>query len=165
MVGVLFVCMGNICRSPMAEGVFRHLALASGLSESPRTGIVIDSAGTSGYHVGDPPDRRGQRVARGYGIDLSGLRSRRVESHDFEDFDMVLAMDEDNLALLRERCPPDHHDRIELFLDYAPDVPFSELPDPYYGDESDFERCYSLVEQAAKGLLEKVIAEYFPELA
>lgn len=164
MFGVLFVCMGNICRSPMAEGVFRHLALEAGLTESPRTGIIIDSAGTSGYHVGDPPDRRGQRVAKRYGIDLSGLRSRRVERHDFDDFDMILAMDEDNMALLRERCPPDLHERLGIFLDYAPDIPFSELPDPYYGDEADFERCYSLVEQAAQGLLAKIIAEQFPDL-
>ncbi len=164
MVGVLFVCMGNICRSPMAEGVFRHLALEAGLTESPRTGIIIDSAGTTGYHVGDPPDRRGQRVALGHGIDLSSLRARRVERHDFDDFDMILAMDEDNLAHLRERCPSGLHDRLEVFLDYAPDIPFSELPDPYYGDETDFERCYSLVEQAARGLLAKVIAEHFPHL-
>ena len=146
----------------MAEGVFRKMVLDAGLSESPRTGVIIDSAGTTGYHAGDPPDPRGCRVAARAGVDLTRLRARRVEVHDFEHFDMILAMDENNMAHLKKMCPPDYAHRIERFLDYAPSVPFSELPDPYYGEEADFEHCLDLVRTASAGLLEKVIAEHFP---
>lgn len=164
MTGVLFVCMGNICRSPMAEGVFRKLALDAGISESPRTGLIIDSAGTTGYHAGDAPDPRGRAVAARHQIDMSGFRARRVECHDFDHFDMVLGMDTENLRNMAKICPPGREERMKRFLDFAPGIPFADLPDPYYGDEQDFERCYELVHEAATGLLEHVINEFFPEL-
>lgn len=148
-VSVLFVCMGNICRSPTAHGVFRALVRAEGLEQQ----IVIDSAGTHAYHVGNPPDRRAQETALRRGIDLADLVARRVESDDFVRFDYVLAMDRDNYAALREICPPGHGDRLRLFMDFAADLGVSEVPDPYYGGANGFERVFDLVQAGAEGLL------------
>ncbi len=152
MVKVLFVCMGNICRSPTAHGVFRELVRREGLEDA----IQIDSAGTHAYHVGNPPDQRAQATARNRGIDLSDLRARQVSPEDFERFDYVLAMDEENLAILRELCPPGREDRLRLFLDFAPQRPEREVPDPYYGGPQGFEHVFDLVEEAARGLLEDI---------
>ncbi len=152
MVKVLFVCMGNICRSPTAHGVFRELVRREGLEDA----IQIDSAGTHAYHVGNPPDQRAQATARNRGIDLSDLRARQVTPEDFERFDYVLAMDEENLAILRELCPPGREDRLRLFLDFAPQRPEREVPDPYYGGPQGFEHVFDLVEEAARGLLEDI---------
>ena len=152
MVKVLFVCMGNICRSPTAHGVFRELVRRDGLEDA----IQIDSAGTHAYHVGNPPDQRAQATARNRGIDLSDLRARQVSPEDFERFDYVLAMDEENLAILRELCPPGREDRLRLFLDFAPQRPEREVPDPYYGGPQGFEHVFDLVEEAARGLLEDI---------
>lgn len=152
MVKVLFVCMGNICRSPTAEGVFGKLVNEAGLNDI----IEIDSAGTHAYHVGEPPDARAQRHAMNRGIDLSLLRARRARAEDFEYFDYVLAMDEDNFQHLLQICPEQHEDKLQLFLDYAPHLTYKEVPDPYYGGAKGFDNVLDLVEHAAAGLLEHI---------
>jgi protein-tyrosine phosphatase len=150
---VLFVCMGNICRSPAAEGVFRHLVEQQGLSGK----IIIDSAGTHDYHIGDAPDARSQAAAARRGYDLSGLRARQVVRDDFSTFDYVLAMDEANLGLLQQLCPEDCRDRLKLFLEFADDDALREVPDPYYGGAQGFEQVLDLVENAGRGLLREII--------
>lgn len=150
---VLFVCMGNICRSPTAEGVFRHLVEAQGLTEK----IIVDSAGTHNYHVGDAPDARSQAAAERRGYDLSRLRARQVVRDDFSTFDYVLAMDEGNLGLLRQQCPEANRGKLKLFLAYADNVELREVPDPYYGGAQGFEQVLDLVENAARGLLRDII--------
>jgi len=150
MVSVLFVCLGNICRSPTAEGVFRDLVTREGLS----TNIRIDSAGTHAYHVGEEPDGRAQAEAKRRGIDISGLRGRQACVQDFRDFDYVLAMDRSNHQNLMNICPMDLEDRLAMFLDYAPNVDRREVPDPYY--EGGFDRVYEMIEQAAQGLLDDI---------
>ena len=147
---LLFVCMGNICRSPTAEGAFRNYAL----ERAPELSIHIDSAGTHAYHAGEPPDARARRAAERRGIDLSGLRARRIDATDFERFDLILAMDLLNLETLRERCPVEHHGRLHLLLDFAAQSNVQEVPDPYYGGLQGFERVLDLVEDASAGLLE-----------
>ena len=149
-VRVLFVCMGNICRSPTAEGVFKGLVEQAGLSAS----IISDSAGTHDYHVGDPPDPRSQRSAGKRGYDLRGLRARQVNRQDFDDFDYVLAMDETNLRLLRDLCPPRQAHKLRLFMEFGDETQPREVPDPYYGGPQGFERVLDLVEQSARGLLD-----------
>ncbi len=151
-IAVLFVCMGNICRSPTAHGVFRSLVDREGLAHA----ISIDSAGTHAYHVGNPPDRRAQATASGRGIDLSDLVARRVEVEDFERFDYLLAMDQDNFLALSEICPGPHLEKIHMFMDFAPHMRTREVPDPYYGGPSGFERVFDLVEAAAEGLLQDI---------
>lgn len=146
---VLFVCMGNICRSPTAEAVFRHLLA----SEGGGLEVVVDSAGTHAYHVGEPPDGRSMEAARRRGIVMDDLRARRVSEDDFAAFDLVLAMDDDNLALLRRMAPSEYRERIKLFLDFAPQAGRREVPDPYYGGENGFEDVLDLVEAGARGLL------------
>lgn len=152
MVKVIFVCMGNICRSPTAEVVFRHLVESAGVSEH----FLIDSAGTHDYHIGSPPDKRTQHAALQRGYDMSGLRGRQVEVADFDRFDYVLAMDHANLATLRRLCPDGKRERLGLFLEYASRHDEREVPDPYYGGGKGFERVLDLVEDAAEGLLEHI---------
>ena len=155
-VSVLFVCMGNICRSPTAHGVFEHLVADEGLQAL----IRVDSAGTHAYHVGEPPDRRAQVTARERGIDLSRQRARQAVARDFEEFDYVVAMDLDNHDLLSELCPPGHQGKLHLFMDFA-EAPLSrEVPDPYYGGAQGFERVFDMVEEAALGLLEAIRREH-----
>ncbi len=147
---VLFVCLGNICRSPTAEGVLRALAAR----EAPDLTLEVDSAGTAGYHVGDPPDPRTRAAAARRGYDLSMLRARVVEPTDFERFDLILAMDRENLRVLRRRAPAGAHQRLRLFLEFAPHGHAAEdVPDPYYGGANGFEEVLDLVEAAARGLL------------
>jgi protein-tyrosine phosphatase len=146
---VLFVCMGNICRSPSVEGVFRGYVTR----ELPDLYIEIDSAGTHDYHVGEPPDPRAQRAAERRGIDLSGLRARRVSAKDFERFDLIVAMDPLNVAALEDLCPEDRRARIRLLLEFAPEAGRSDVPDPYYGGSNGFEYVLDLAEQASAGLL------------
>jgi protein-tyrosine phosphatase len=148
-VSVLFVCMGNICRSPTAEGVFRHFVNEAGLNEE----ITVDSAGTHAYHVGEPPDRRAMAAAERRGVSLVGLKARRVTDDDFERFDHIIAMDEDNLIRLPEQSTDEYRDKISLFLSFAVDTE-TEVPDPYYGGGAGFERVLDLVEKASRGLLE-----------
>jgi len=147
---VLFVCMGNICRSPTAEGVFRKVLEA----RAPGLAVQVDSAGTHAYHVGEPPDSRAQRAALRRGVDLSTQRARRVTEQDFTHFELVLAMDELNRAALLEICPVERRGRVRLLLEFAPHVGHSEVPDPYYGGSNGFEHVLDLVEEAALGVLE-----------
>ena len=158
-VRVLFDCMGNICRSPTAEGVFRKLVEEAGLAER----IHIDSAGTHAYHVGEPPDRRAQETAQRRGIRLGHLRARRVAAADFDSFDYLLAMDRDNYRELAGLCPPGSgfEQRLRLFMDFAPHLPVREVPDPYYGAAGGFDRVFDLVEAAAEGLLEEIRRQHF----
>ncbi len=149
MVKVLFVCMGNICRSPTAQGVFTRLLEDAGLMDK----VFVDSAGTHDYHIGKPPDPRTQEAALERGVDLGALRARQVGIADLEEFDYVLAMDEDNYLELKMQCPPEHLPKLHLFLDFAEGVEIREVPDPYYGGPSGFELVLDLVENAARGLL------------
>jgi protein-tyrosine phosphatase len=141
--------MGNICRSPTAEGVFRHYAEQAGMLER----LFIDSAGTHAYHVGEPADRRARAAAERRGMSLDGIRARRVALEDFAHFDYIIAMDEDNLARLRDESPEEHHHKLRLFLEFT-HGPEREVPDPYYGGAAGFERVLDLVEAASRGLLE-----------
>ena len=149
MVRVLFVCMGNICRSPTAHGVFAKLVREHGLEEQ----IHIESAGTHAYHVGDPPDVRAQDAAARRDVDLSRLRARQVTHKDFAQFDYILAMDRDNLDILTAVAPQHTHQKMSLFLEFAPNLREAEVPDPYYGGTRGFDRVLDLVEAAADGLL------------
>ncbi len=151
-VKVLFICMGNICRSPTAHGVFRALVETEGLMDA----ISIDSAGTHAYHVGNGPDKRAQETAQRRGVDLSDLVARRVSAEDFDQFDYVVAMDQDNYISLSEICPNEHVDKIHMFMDFAPQMRTREVPDPYYGGASGFERVFDLVEAASAGLLAEI---------
>ena len=150
-ISVLFVCMGNICRSPTAEGVFRHHVSGAGLEKH----IHIDSAGTHAYHVGEPPDRRARAAAERRGISLADIQARRVHPDDFERFSYIIAMDQDNLAILEEQSEGAHHEKLRLFLEFSTG-PEREVPDPYYGGATGFERVLDLVEDASRGLLEEL---------
>lgn len=152
MVKVLFVCMGNICRSPSGQGVFEYLVEQAGLSAH----IQVDSAGTHSYHVGSAPDERAQAAAARRGIDLSDQRARRVSEADFIEFDYILAMDRSNYADLEELALPDYRDRLHLLMDFAAQLSEDEVPDPYYGGSRGFERVLDLIEEAARGLLEDI---------
>lgn len=149
MVKVLFVCTGNICRSPTAEGVFRARVDACNLSGD----IQTDSAGTHAYHVGDPPDARSIAAAARRGIDLAPLRARVVAADDFQHSDLILAMDRGHFDLLRRRCPPDRLDRVRLFLSFAHGLGVQDVPDPYYGGPEEFEQTLDLIEAGIAGLL------------
>ena len=146
---VLFVCLGNICRSPTAEAVFRNLLAR----EAPGLGVEADSAGTHGYHTGSEPDERSIAAAARRGIDMRGLRARTVSPDDFERFDLLLAMDEEIYRRLLQIAPPERRDRVRRFLEYAPGLGRREVPDPYSGGPEGFEDVLDLVEAAARGLL------------
>jgi protein-tyrosine phosphatase len=146
---VLFVCLGNICRSPTAEGVLRHLAAQA----APHLKIEIDSAGTADYHIGAPPDLRSRRAAMRRGIDISGLRARQVTEDDFVRFDLILAMDRENLRELEAMKPVNSRASLKLFLEYAPDLKLRDVPDPYYRDAGAFEEVLDLTTAASRGLL------------
>jgi len=150
LVKVLFVCTGNICRSPTAEGVFRKLVAGAGLNHA----VVIDSAGTHGYHVGEPPDERSCAAALKRAIDISAQRARRVSRADFAEFDLILAMDRGHYRALRAMAPPQAAERVRLFLDYAPELGVEDVPDPYYGGPDGFEDVLDLIETAAERLLD-----------
>jgi len=152
-IKVLFVCMGNICRSPTAEGVFTHLVREAGLSDR----IEIDSAGTHGYHISKQPDKRAQAAALQRGFDLSQLQAREVYKEDFSYFDYILAMDWDNLRDLKLIRPKgEKRAQLSLFLDFAEQATEREVPDPYYGEGQGFEHVLDLVQQASTGLLEHI---------
>ncbi len=154
MIKVLFICMGNICRSPTAEGVFRHQVSEAGQTDK----IIIDSAGTHDYHIGSPPDRRAQQVALQRGYDLSSLRGRQVGTRDFHEFDYILAMDRGNLANLLQICPSQEQHKLKLFMEFSRGFSQREVPDPYYGGSQGFENVLNMVEDAASGLLEEILA-------
>jgi len=152
MVKVLFVCLGNICRSPTADGVFRKLLADRGLTDR----ITVDSCGTGDWHIGKAPDQRAQAAASKRGYDLSVLRARTVHSGDFDQFDFILAMDESNLRDLLDMAPLHLHGKIRLFLEYAPNAGLTAVPDPYYDGDGGFEHVLDLVEEACDGLLETI---------
>lgn len=151
-VSVIFVCLGNICRSPTAEGVFRHLVRQEELDDW----ISTESAGTHAYHIGEQPDRRAQQTALSRGIDLSDLRGRKATKNDFTEFDYVLAMDDDNYQILESICPAGLEDKLSLFLDFSDEYSETQVPDPYYGGDQGFEHVFDLVESASRGLLEDI---------
>src|SRR5574343_1681746 len=147
---VLLVCMGNICRSPTAEGVLRQYIVNHGLGDK----VEVDSAGTHGYHVGEAPDSRTQRAAKVRGYNLSQLRARKVAPQDLDYFDLILAMDKSNLDNLRRMATPEQRERIALFMDYARNFDDDEVPDPYYGLGHGFDLVLDMVEDASSGLVE-----------
>ncbi len=149
---VLFVCMGNICRSPTAEGVFRHIVKQAGMQDK----IIIDSAGTHAYHIGESPDKRSQTKARENGVDLSGQTARKVTVEDFDRFDYIIAMDRSNLEDLKRLATQEHHQKISLFMDFAENWDNSEVPDPYYGGSNGFQEVFDMVTSASNGLLEHI---------
>jgi protein-tyrosine phosphatase len=151
MIRVLFVCMGNICRSPLAQGVFENVLRREGLEGE----VFVDSAGTGRWHVGSPPDERAQRSARSRGLDLSAQRARQVTPDDCHDFDYVLTMDEENYRAVSALCREGGAE-VRPFLDYAPDRRETEVPDPYYGGPDGFEHVLDLVEEASERLLEEI---------
>jgi protein-tyrosine phosphatase len=155
---ILFVCMGNICRSPTAEGVFRRVVA----ERAPGVEIEVDSAGTHDYHVGDPPDPRSIAAAARRGVDLRRLRAREIRDEDFERFDLIIAMDRQNRETLIDRSPAPFRERIRLFMEFAGDSEVEDVPDPYYGGALGFERVLDLAEEAAAGLLDEILERANP---
>lgn len=151
---ILFICMGNICRSPTAHGVFRELVNVKDLADE----IMIDSAGTHSYHVGNAPDQRSISTALEHGVDIRDLKARHVHESDFEYFDYLLVMDAHNYSLIDDACPSEYKSKIHYFLDFAKNSPFKEVPDPYYGEGNGFERVFDMIEDASSGLLEEIIS-------
>lgn len=151
-VSVLFVCTGNICRSPTAEAIFRKLVADAGMSET----ILADSAGTHGYHIGEPPDTRAQASAADRGYDLSSLRARRVERADLQRFDLIVAMDRGHFTILSRMAEPSAAHKLKLMMSYADRFEEKDVPDPYYGGPQDFERVLDMLEDAARGLLDSL---------
>lgn len=151
MTRVLFVCLGNICRSPTAEGVFASQLQRSSL----RDAVCIDSAGTGGFHAGDAPDHRASAAALKRGYDIRGLRARAVVEEDFHRFDLILAMDQNNLDNLRARAPVHARAQLRLMMEFAPEWP-CEVPDPYFGADDGFERVLDMLEAASDGLLKQL---------
>ena len=145
---ILFICTGNICRSPTAEGVLRNLVEISNLSN-----IIIDSAGTHSYHVGEKPDKRSQIAARKRGIDLSNQRARQLTTQDFQDFDYLLVMDHSNYLFANQICPKEHKHKLKYFLEFAPELTRKDVPDPYYKGDDGFEEVLDMVEIASQNLL------------
>ena len=151
-IGILLVCMGNLCRSPTAQAVLLDKAAEAGL----KTQLLIESAGTHVSHTGDPPDERARRAAAKRGYDMSWSRTRRVRDDDFLRFDYVLAMDENNLLNLAKNCPAEHAEKLALFMSYGSAGMAQSVPDPYYGGPQGFERVLDMVEDAAQGLLRHI---------
>ena len=155
MKRVLFVCTGNICRSPTAAGVFRKLVADAGLADL----IEADSAGTHGYHTGEAPDERSQAAAAARGYDLAAMRARRIARDDFHRFDLIIALDRDHLEILSRLAPPSSGHKLCMLMEFARRSAGDEVPDPYYGDPRGFELVLDLVEDAAEGLLDRLRAE------
>lgn len=164
VVKVLFVCLGNICRSPLAEGLFRHHANAAGLDEGPDRDVFADSAGTGSWHAGNPPDKRSVAVAGRHGIDIAHQRARQVEADDFERFDYILAMDRDNLEALHAVSDDVHRGKIRLLMSFASDTKLSEVPDPYFfRDEVGFARVFDAIEEGVRGFLDHIHEVHFKD--
>ncbi|WP_341504052.1 low molecular weight protein-tyrosine-phosphatase [Gallaecimonas sp. GXIMD4217] len=150
---ILFCCMGNICRSPTAEAVFRKRMQLQGIS------LELESAGTIDYHAGEGPDRRARLAGERRGYDFSNILARQVCSEDFVRFDLILAMDRQNYADLMSRCPQRHRHKLRLFMSFAPETGFDEVPDPYYGGEGGFEQVLDLIEAASDGVLKSLLGK------
>lgn len=153
---VLFVCTGNICRSPTAEGVFLHIVRSRDLDDR----IAADSAGTGSWHAGEAPDARSRQTALSRGIDIGGQQARTVRGEDFHTFDLIVAMDSGHLHSLRAGCPTANLDRLHLFMEYAPETGVTDVPDPYYGAGDGFARVFDMIEAAAQGLLSDIEAHH-----
>jgi len=153
---VLFLCMGNICRSPTAHGVFRYKVQQAGLGHK----VFVTSAGTHNYHPGEPPDRRSQHAAGQRGYDISDLRARQLSEQDFEQHDLLLAMDWDNFALAEQRCPPAHRRKLRRLTEFCRQHDAAVVPDPYYGGETGFQQVLDLIEDACDGLLDHVSSQF-----
>lgn len=156
VVSVLFVCLGNICRSPTAEAVFRSLVNQEGLSDQ----VHVDSAGTSSWHIGGAPDRRSTAAARKRGIDLSLQKARQIKMTDFDVFDLILAMDQDNFNTISNLAPAQNKEKLKLLLDFSPKLGRKNIPDPYYGGENGFDLVLDLVEYASSGLLKYILKNH-----
>jgi len=156
LVKVLFVCLGNICRSPTAEGVFKAMLEREGLSGH----VTVDSAGVGSWHIGSPPDRRAQAAARQRGIDLSGQRARQAKADDFLRFDYVIAMDSETHRELSSLCPPGEKGRLHMFMAFAPHLGLADVPDPYYGGDGGFDAVLDMIEAASAGLLADIRANH-----
>lgn len=152
MTKVLFVCMGNICRSPTAQGVFRKLVVDAGIADV----VQVESAGTHAYHVGEPPDARAQQAAKKRGYEIGDLRARQVTADDFRDADLILAMDWENLSMLQQQCPKAYKHKLQLLMRFAGEHDAATVPDPYYGGPEGFNTVLDYVEDACQGLLDVV---------
>ncbi|MFY8122481.1 MAG: low molecular weight protein-tyrosine-phosphatase [Burkholderiaceae bacterium] len=152
MTKVLFVCMGNICRSPTAQGVFRKMVADAGISDI----VQVESAGTHAYHVGEPPDARAQQAAKKRGYEIGDLRARQVTADDFRDADLILAMDWENLSMLQQQCPKAYKHKLQLLMRFAGEHDAATVPDPYYGGPEGFNTVLDYVEDACQGLLDVV---------
>ncbi len=158
---VIFVCLGNICRSPLAEGVFRNRLAARGLSTDENDGIPTDSAGLGDWHAGSAPDKRSIAVAKKHGIDITSQRARKIVESDFENFDFVVAMDRDNVDALKKLCPTQFADRIHLLMSFVPNSKIREVPDPYFfRDEESFARVYAVIADGVDGLISHLDAHH-----
>ncbi|AJQ95831.1 low molecular weight protein-tyrosine-phosphatase [Gynuella sunshinyii] len=149
---VLFICLGNICRSPIAEGVFRALIQERGIDDQ----FVVDSAGTAGYHVGEGPDERAVRALKGRKVDISDLRARQLQSSDFDEFDYILVADRQNLKDVQTLAGDNCHAEVRLFLSYDPESKVDEIPDPYYGGSEGFETVIDLCKAASEKFLQHI---------
>ncbi len=154
-VNVLFVCMGNICRSPMAEGIFARDIETAGFSDE----VGFDSAGTHAFHVGKSPDERGREAVEKRQVDIEAQQARRIEMADFVQFDYILAMDRQNLDMLRYLCPPERRHTLHLITEFSPKLKNREIPDPYHGEEKDFEAVLDMIEMASRGLVDTIGAQ------
>lgn len=152
MTKVLFVCMGNICRSPTAQGVFRKMVVDAGIADI----VPVESAGTHAYHVGEPPDARAQQAAKKRGYEIGDLRARQVTADDFRDADLILAMDWENLSMLQQQCPKAYKHKLQLLMRFAGEHDAATVPDPYYGGPEGFNTVLDYVEDACQGLLDVV---------
>jgi protein-tyrosine phosphatase len=157
MIKILFVCLGNICRSPTAEAVFRQKITEAGLK-----GVMIDSAGTAAYHLGNPPDTRSQQTALDHGVDLSKQRARQVVRGDYAEFDYIIAMDHENLRNMQHDCPSDLHNKLFAFTEFCTKhAGVRDVPDPYYGGSDGFEKTFSIIDDAAEGFLNHIKAQKY----
>lgn len=150
---ILFVCTGNICRSPVAEGLMRHILRECGILDR----FTLDSAGVDSHHIDQAPDKRAQEIALKYGVDISDLRARNIRGRDFDQFDLILAMDKTHFAKLTKHKPEGSNARVELYLPFSETTPVLEVPDPYYGDISDFQYVHDLLLRATEGILKKIL--------
>ena len=161
MIKVLFVCLGNICRSPSAEGIFRYQVNKLENKNGSFQNLYIDSAGTAGFHVSSPPDKRAQLTALRYGVNICNLKARKLSSIDFESFDYLVAMDNSNFEVMKKKCPPNNQNKLHLFMSFSENnLGGTDVPDPYYGDIEDFEKSYKIIERASDDFLKFLINKH-----